>query len=169
MVPRVETRAQVEYIVQSALYPPLGQRGCSVNKGHNDLRSENEWLFTETANRENLIILQIERARAVEDIDDLLSVSGVGAALIGPNDMALSLGVRAPDQLAALEAPIQRVLDACRAHGLPCGIHIANLEWLARWQQRGMQLLCYSSDLNFLEKGAASAIGWLRDKAGSAA
>ncbi|HSJ58212.1 MAG TPA: aldolase/citrate lyase family protein [Anaerolineae bacterium] len=168
MIPRVETRAQVEYIVQSALYPPLGQRGCSVNKGHNDFQSENEWLFTESANRENLIILQIERAQAVKEIDDLLSVPGVGAALIGPNDMALSLGVRAADQLAALEAPIQRVLDACQARGLPCGIHVANLEWLARWQQRGMQLICYSSDLNFLSNGAATGIRWLRDQAGTA-
>ena len=165
MVPRVETRAQVEYIVESALYPPLGKRGCSVNKGHNDFQAENEWLFTETANRENLIILQIERARAVEDIDDLLAVPGVGAALIGPNDLALSLGVRAADQLAALEEPIQRVLDACLARGLPCGIHVGDLQWLARWQQRGMQLICYSSDLLFLRNGAATGMRWLREQA----
>lgn len=40
-----------------------------------------QWEFTETANRENLITLQIEREKAVEDIDDLLSVPGVGGAI----------------------------------------------------------------------------------------
>ena len=167
MIPRVETRAQVEYIVECALYPPLGKRGCSVDKGQNDFVPQGTWSFTEEANRENLIILQIERRQAVEEIDDLLSVPGVGAALIGPNDLSLSLGQRSDDMLASLEAPIQRVLDACLARGIPCGIHIANLEWLAEWQRRGMQLICYSTDIKFLRDGASQGIGWLRERAAS--
>lgn len=163
MIPRVETRAQVETIIECSLYPPLGSRGCSVNKGHNDFASQDAWGFTEQANQENLIILQIERKQAVENIEELLSVPGVGGAIIGPNDMALSLGVRAEDQLGALEEPIQHVLEACLVQGIPCGIHIANLEWLVEWQRRGMQLLCYSSDINFLRGGAASGIQRLRE------
>jgi 2-keto-3-deoxy-L-rhamnonate aldolase RhmA len=162
MIPRVETKAQVEHIVECTMYPPLGDRGCSVNKGHNDFAGQEMWEFTETANRENMIILQIERARAVEDIDELLSVPGVGGAILGPNDLALSLGVRDKDQLGALEAPIQRVLDAALRHKVPCGIHIANLDWLAEWQRRGMQLICYSTDLAFLRSGAASGIEKLK-------
>jgi 2-keto-3-deoxy-L-rhamnonate aldolase RhmA len=162
MIPRVETKAQVERIVECTMYPPLGDRGCSVNKGHNDFAGQEMWEFTETANRENMIILQIERARAVEDIDELLAVPGVGGAILGPNDLALSLGVRDKDQLGALEGPIQRVLDAALRHKVPCGIHIANLDWLAEWQRRGMQLICYSTDLAFLRSGAASGIEKLK-------
>jgi 2-dehydro-3-deoxyglucarate aldolase/4-hydroxy-2-oxoheptanedioate aldolase len=164
MIPRVETKAQVEQIVECTVYPPLGRRGCSVNKGHNDFAPQNLWAFSGQANQENLIVLQIERRRAVESIEDLLSVPGVGAAVIGPNDLALSLGARSDDLLGALEEPIQHVLEACLAQGIPCGIHISNLEWLAEWQRRGMQLLCYSSDLNFLRHGAASGIRWLREQ-----
>ena len=165
MIPRVETKTQVEHIIECTLYPPLGRRGCSVNKGHNDFASQNPWEFSEQANQENLIILQIERRRAVEGIEELLSVPGVGATIIGPNDLALSLGIRSDDMLGALEEPIQHVLEACLARHIPCGIHIANLEWLAEWQRRGMQLLCYSSDINFLRSGAASGINWLRERA----
>ena len=78
--------------------------------------------------------------------------------VIGANDLALSLGIRSDDLLGALEEPIQHVLEACLARHIPCGIHIANLEWLAEWQRRGMQLLCYSTDINFLRNGAASGI-----------
>jgi len=53
------------------------------------------------------------------------------------------------------------------ARGIPCGLHISDLEWLAEWQRRGMQLLCYSSDINFLRNGAASGIRWLREHAES--
>ncbi|MBI4790733.1 MAG: aldolase [Chloroflexi bacterium] len=163
MIPRVETRSQVERIIQCTKYPPLGSRGCSVNKGHNDFVPEEMWQFTEQANRQNLIILQIERAAAVENIDDLLSVPGVGACILGPNDLALSLGEHSKDYLSALEGPIQRVLDASKRHGVPCGIHINNLNWLIEWQRRGMQILCYSTDIDFLSQGAANGIGKLRE------
>jgi 2-keto-3-deoxy-L-rhamnonate aldolase RhmA len=163
MIPRVETKAQVDHIIECTMFPPMGSRGCSVTKGHNDFTSQNVWEFSEQANRENLIILQIEREQAVEDIEELLNVSGVGAALIGPNDLALSMGVRDYDQIRALEEPIQHVLDACLARHIPCGIHIANLEWLAEWKRRGMRLLCYSSDIGFLHNGAATGINWLRN------
>lgn len=164
MIPRVETKAQVEHIVECVCFPPQGKRGLSVNKGHNDFESQGQFSFAEEANRENLIILQIECQAAVEHIQDLVSVPGLGAAILGPNDLALSLGVRSADMLAALEEPIQHVLSACQAQGLPCGIHIDNLEWLAEWQRRGMQLLCYSTDLNFLRNGAASGIRWLKEQ-----
>ena len=165
MIPRVETKTQVEHIIECTMYSPLGSRGCSVNKGHNDFASQELCEFSQQANQENLIILQIERRRAVESIEELLSVPGVGAVVIGPNDLALSLGIRSDDRLGALEEPIQHVLQACLARHIPCGIHIANLEWLAEWQRRGMQLLCYSSDINFLRNGAASGINWLRKQA----
>ena len=110
-------------------------------------------------------LTQIERAKAVQDIEDLLSVPGVGGAIIGPNDLALSMGVRSDDMLGALEDPIQRVLDAALRARIPCGIHIANLDWLAEWQRRGMQLICYSKAASFLRNGAASGISKLRESA----
>jgi 2-keto-3-deoxy-L-rhamnonate aldolase RhmA len=165
MIPRVETKAQVEHIIECTMFPPLGSRGCSVDKGHNDFDRQPMWDFTEQANQENLIILQIEREKAVEDIDDLLSVPGVGGAILGPNDLALSMGMRSQDMLGALEEPIQRVLDAALRMKIPCGIHIANLDWLAEWQRRGMQLICYSKDISFLRDGAASGISKLRESA----
>jgi 2-keto-3-deoxy-L-rhamnonate aldolase RhmA len=125
---------------------------------------QSAWSFAQEANRENLVILQIERQRAVEDIEELLSVPGVGAALIGPNDMSLDMGLRSDDMLAALEAPIQHVLDACLARGIPCGIHIGDLEWLAEWQRRGMLLLCYASGIKFLRQSASSGLEWLREQ-----
>ena len=57
MVPRVETREQVERIIENTHYPPMGVRGCSVPKGHNDFIPQNVWEFTEQANREPMIIL----------------------------------------------------------------------------------------------------------------
>jgi hypothetical protein len=67
--------------------------------------------------------------------------------------------------LGGLEGPIQRVLDACLARGIPCGIHIGDLEWLADWQRRGMLLLTYGSGLKFVRQSAAGGLNWLRERA----
>jgi len=165
MIPRIETRAQVEKIVECLMYPPVGARGLSADKGHNDFNAQGMWEFAEQANKENLIILQIEQAKAIENIDELFSVEGVGAAILGPNDLAMSMGIHDKDTLAALEPTIQIVLDSAKKHNIPCGIHIANLDWLMEWQRRGMQLITYSTDIAFLRSGIQTAINKLKDSA----
>jgi 2-keto-3-deoxy-L-rhamnonate aldolase RhmA len=162
MVPRIGSRQQVEQIIQRTMYPPKGVRGLSADKGHNDFMPQGMWEFAEQANNENLIILQIEQADAVENIDDILSVEGVGAAVLGPNDLAMSMGVYSKDSLAALEPTIQHVLDSAKKHHIPCGIHIANLDWLIEWQRRGMQIITYSNDIAFLRSGIQNAIAKLK-------
>ncbi len=165
MVPRVETREQVERIIENTHYPPMGVRGCSVPKGHNDFIPQNVWEFTEQANREPMIILQIEREKAIENIDELLSVDGVDACVLGPVDLSLSMGMRDKDVLTALEPTIQIVLDSAKKHDVPCGIHVGNLDWLIEWDKRGMQIICYSNDIVFLRSGATIGISKLREAA----
>lgn len=163
MIPRIETREQVEKIIASTHYPPIGERGCSVPKGHNNFLPQDVWEFTEQANRETMIILQIERKKAIENIEDLVSVEGVDAVVLGPNDLGLSMGIHEKDMLAALEPEIQKVLDAAKKYKIPCGIHIGNLDWLIEWQKRGMQILTYSNDIVFLRNGAKAGIVKLKE------
>lgn len=163
MVPRIETREQVQRIISDTHYPPVGARGCSVPKGHNNFLPQEVWEFTEQANRETMIILQIERKKAIENIEDLVSVDGVDAVVVGPNDLCLSMGVHDNDYLSALEPAIQTVLDACLKFNVPCGIHIGNLDWLMEWQKRGMKIITYSNDIVFLRNGARAGITKLRE------
>jgi 2-keto-3-deoxy-L-rhamnonate aldolase RhmA len=162
MVPRIETRRQVEYIVECAKYPPLGKRGASVMKGHNDFRPAELHTFTSFMNRENLVILQIERKEAVENIDDLLSVPGVDAILIGPKDLALSLGRPEDFQDAITQAAMERVLRACREHGIVAGLHAQSIPVLLEWQRKGVNLLTWSSDIDFFRVTCETGLDQLR-------
>ena len=62
MVPRVETREQVEEMVAEIKYPPLGRRGAFVSGANNDYCPQPLAAFIEEANRETLVIVQIELA-----------------------------------------------------------------------------------------------------------
>jgi len=71
---------------------------------------------------ELLVMIQIETPEGVNNIEEILSVPGIGAIFIGPNDLSMSLGH--PNDLTnpEVEASVQVVLKACQAHKIPCGI-----------------------------------------------
>jgi 2-keto-3-deoxy-L-rhamnonate aldolase RhmA len=163
MVPRVERREQVEKVLQWSKFPPEGCRGCSILKGHSDYQPQPLQDFTRHLNRENMVILQIERKAAVEDIDDLLSVPGVDAAIVGPNDLALSLGIANNMHHPLMVQSLDAIVAACQRHGVPSGMHVGNLEALSEWMAKGMRFIVYSTDLNFLLKGAQDGLKVLRE------
>src|SRR6476659_390897 len=62
MVPMVESGAQRKKIVESAKYPPLGRRGPAFTIAHDDYTAGDIVEKMQTANRETLLIAQIESA-----------------------------------------------------------------------------------------------------------
>ena len=154
MIPRVETREQADKAVQAVRYPPLGQRGLAVARGHNDYKRQDSIVFSQEANRENLVIVQIESKQAVECVDEIVSVPGVDIALIGPGDLSQSLGITLkmdhPDMVAAIE----KVIAACKRHDVIVGLHVGDLKAIKYWSQNGILLLSGSSDLDILIDGS---------------
>lgn len=168
MLPRVETRAQVEQFVSYMKYPPDGVRGASGGRGHTDYTGAGPRELVQHMNAHTLVVLQIERKRAVEDIDELLAVPGVDAAVIGPFDLTISLGEASPSA-PAVSAAIQRVVEAAARHGVAAGIHSPELAEALAWQQRGMTMLACSGDMGFLKDGMQRTIEGLRAGAAGAA
>ena len=171
MLPRVETREQVEQFVSFMKYPPVGVRGATQGRGHTDYGSVGAQELVRHMNEHTLAILQIERKVAIDNIDDLLSTPGVDVALIGPFDLAISLGAESTGALAVREA-IQKVVDAAKRNGVASGIHIADPAVVLDWYSRGMRMLTCNSDLGFFNAGAQQTLATLRagiggDQAGS--
>ena len=66
-------------------------------------------------------MLQIENAEGVENIEEIAAVPGVGAIFVGPADLALSYGLRGTNN-PEMQAALARVLAACKANDVPCGL-----------------------------------------------
>ena len=123
MVPLVETSEQAARIVSYAKYPPMGVRGNGGIMPHLGFAA-NRAHYTEHANRETLVAVQIETKTAVANLDEIASVPGVDVLFIGPNDLHISLGY-APSYWS--DAPLFRdaasaVVEAARKHNLSAGI-----------------------------------------------
>lgn len=115
MVPMTETVAQAEQIAAWAKYPPLGRRSYSGGAHTAYGPSGNHARNMARANDQTLAIVQIETVAGVEHVEEILAVPGIDAAVIGPCDLAISMG--RPDEVGCDEelALIDRVRDVCAA------------------------------------------------------
>jgi 2-dehydro-3-deoxyglucarate aldolase/4-hydroxy-2-oxoheptanedioate aldolase len=163
MVPRTETREQVENIIQAAKYPPWGVRGCGIRPIITDYELSSIPDQIEHLNKDTIVITQIESGLAVDSIDDLLSVEGVDVALIGPNDLSISLGVPGEHMHPTMIEAIQKVVDACAKRGIASGIHVRDMSVLQFWMERGMKFITCDTDVGLLISAAMQAVTTLRD------
>lgn len=154
MIPRVETPEQAQKAVQAVRYPPVGQRGLAVARGHNDYKRQDTLAFTQEANRENLVIVQIESQAAVECVEAIVSVPGVDVALIGPGDLSQSLGISLKMDNPLMLAAVEKVVAACQKYQVFAGLHVGDVRALQYWSQHGIHLLSGSSDLDILIDGS---------------
>jgi 2-keto-3-deoxy-L-rhamnonate aldolase RhmA len=152
VVPRVETREVAERSIAAMRYPPLGVRGIYGGKANNDYQPVRLIEYTRHANENVLAMIQIESKTAVDRVDELLATPGLDGVLVGPWDLALSLGVDPGDAL--VEKMVQRVLDATKRHNVACGIHVGDPAVSKQWQARGMTFLSCLGDLEMLRNAA---------------
>ncbi len=91
MAPMVETADQARVLVESVRYPPLGRRGFGVLMS--DELADGPGARAERANRENVVIAQIESPQGIENADEILAVPGIDVVWLGQFDLSLGLGV----------------------------------------------------------------------------
>ncbi len=155
MVPMLESVEQARRLVAWGKYPPLGSRGfggVGAHTGYRVIGGEATTAFMAKANLETITIAQIETAEAVEEIESIAAVEGLDALLIGPNDLAISMGCPGDLMGERLDQAISRVADAARAHGKIFGMHAPD-PLTERWLSRGLKLVMISLDVSVLLSG----------------
>jgi 2-keto-3-deoxy-L-rhamnonate aldolase RhmA len=151
MTPRVESVEQVRQIIRYTKYPPLGERGFSRLAAHLNYAEVDIQEYVAWANESMVNIIQIESARGVNNLEDMLCVPGVDAVIVGMDDLSLSLGVPGNTRHSLAEQMLERVAGICQAKRVPWGLHIPDAARLVRWIERGMQLATFSSDIWMLQ------------------
>lgn len=162
MLPRVTAPEQVQLCVACMKYVPEGRRGAVLARGHTGFRGGPLADTLAQMNRETFLIVQIETAEAVSRLDELLAVPGVDAALIGPTDLSVALGVAGQMDHPKLVEAIERTMAACARHGVVPAIHTNDVAMSAAWARRGMRLVSNNSEVGLLTAGVRSAVTAIR-------
>jgi 2-keto-3-deoxy-L-rhamnonate aldolase RhmA len=67
--------------------------------------------------------------------------------VIGPNDLSLSLGISGEPKHPRMVEAYERVIAACRQHGVAPGVHLMDMGWAEEWIAKGMRFLTYYTDI----------------------
>ena len=161
MFPRVESVELLERAVSWTKFPPEGVRGCGLNAAHIDYAKASIAEVVEHANANTMVVLQIETRRAVEMRDELLSVQGIDAVMVGPVDLSISLGVPGEFQHPKMVEAMEQIRDSCIAHGVAPGTQTRTLPLAKFWKERGMRFLGCSSEVGMLLEKASEIAGLL--------
>ncbi len=133
-----------------AKYPPLGVRSIGGAFGPYGFGITNWPDYARTANDEIIVVVQIEGAQALEDLDGILSVPGIDVAFVGPNDLHAQLGLTPSTEGAEPEFvdALERIKAAARRHHVALGIFSGNGEAAAERIRQGFQLISVTTDIS---------------------
>ncbi|MGB3307171.1 MAG: aldolase/citrate lyase family protein [Thermomicrobiales bacterium] len=159
VVPMVNTREEAERAVAATRYYPEGNR--SVGGGRHAISFGTSGAeYFRNANEQILLVAQIEHIEGVKNADEILSVPGIDACFIGPNDLAASmgkgLGVSLETDIPEVVEAIMHIRDTCIKHGVATGIHTSGAEAVNRRISEGFQFCAMASELRYM-------VGYLKD------
>jgi len=148
IVPYTESVEQVRELCGAVKWRPLkGRKLADFLAGKAPLEPELA-RYLETANGNNLLVLNIESIPAIEVLDELVSVPGVDAVLIGPHDLSCSLGLPELYDRPEFDRAAKLIFTRARAKGVAAGIHAwMGLEREADWARAGANFIVHESDI----------------------
>ena len=162
LVPMVESADQVAEIVRLAKYPPDGLRGVSVRRGHNVFVAGPLEDQVRTGNAETAVMVQVETLAGVAEVDAIVSVPGLDAVFIGPNDLSVAAGRPGELHSEAMSAMYDRVIAAALGAGVAVGFQASTPAEAADLVARGVRFLSYSTDVSAVIDKAAEISHALR-------
>ncbi len=152
VVPLIRTAEDARLAVSACRYPPEGIRGFGPRRGSRYGRDGGPE-YCQQANDSIMVNVQIEHAEAVKNVDAILATEGLSGIVIGPNDLAGSMGHTGrpthPDVSKAIDSVIAKARAAKKFVGIGCGIAPAELR---DWARRGVQWLLMGADFVLLRK-----------------
>jgi 4-hydroxy-2-oxoheptanedioate aldolase len=159
VVPMVNTREEAEAAVAAAKYPTTGIRSVGGVLHAMNFDTDPATYYAR-ANDEILVVVQAESPQGVANADEILSVPGVDAVFIGPNDLLSMMGQTPKmenDSPQFVEA-LDHIVKTAEKYGVAAGIHTANHEACNRRMAEGFRFMAIASDARFLVAGAQAEL-----------
>ena len=122
IVPMVNTKEEAEAMVRACKYSPLGDRSNAGMRGEwGEVKDYRDYL--DTVNNDLVIIPMIETQQAIDNIDEILNVTGLDVLLVGPSDLSIELNVPLDYPSDTYQKGLDIIAAACKKHGVVPGMY----------------------------------------------
>ncbi len=152
VLPHCMSVDEAREFVRMAKFAPMGLRGIGAGRDSEyGLANLNEYI--EKANKETLLIAQVEDKEAVDEVDGIAGVEGIDVLFIGPVDLSQSYGITGQLDHPIIRQAIEKVAIACKKHGKSWGLPVEQGERMRKILDKGARFLNCASEMNILLKG----------------
>jgi len=162
LVPFVQNAGEARAAVAATRYPPQGIRGMAGMSRASRFGTTPNYLTT--ANTLASVIVQLETAAAIEQLEDIASVDGVDALFIGPGDLSATMGhvgqLTHPEVIALTTQAVRRA----KTLGKPIGTVGGTPQTVAQYRAIGFDFVAIASDLGLLMRAAQGALNAVREQ-----
>ena len=154
MMPGLVDAQDVRAFVQAVKYPPLGARGLGpIRVADYMMGPMSQEEYVAFANDQTLVLPQFEDIKALENLDEMAQVEGVDAFVVGPRDLAMSMGFYDGPRHPEVQAVIDEVFDIVLGAGLDLGTVAGTGEAAKALVERGARI-CLNSVANLIKQSA---------------
>lgn len=159
--PNVDTPEQARALVDACRYPPLGHRSYGPARGL--LYGGPDYVAQ--ANGTVTAWAMVESSAALDAVDEIAATPGLFGIYVGPNDLAMSLGLE-PGQApipAEVERAWVRIVEAAHGAGIAAGTFCPDAETALRLSRLGYDLVTPGNDIMMIGDAAGAAVRTVRD------
>ena len=148
IVPQVRSAAEVKGVIDACRYRPEGDRGYGPRRA-SDYGTDAG--FLKTANQDLFVSVQIENVDALRDLEAIAALPGLDSLVIGPFDLAMSMGYSGQVTHPEVVAAMGRIIATAKDRGLPVGMGgPADEGYVMRAVEAGVRWLQCGSDFEYM-------------------
>jgi len=158
--PMIDTPEDARRLVEACRYPPLGHRSFGPTRA---LMAHGPGYNTDEANREVVVLGQVETPLSLSNLDAILATEGLDGVYVGPSDLTLSMGIGADGNSSdpAFLDHLRRVVDQARAAGKHAGMHCATGEQARRMVEMNFDFVTVGSDTGLIGEAGRARLALL--------
>jgi 4-hydroxy-2-oxoheptanedioate aldolase len=153
IVPMISSAAEARAAVAAAHYPPRGGRGIG-----SALARSARWnrvdAYPADAHEHVSLIVQIETAAGVAAAAEIAAVDGVDGVLVGPSDLAASVGRLGEQAHPEVIAAVLSVVETVRAAGVAVGVNAFDPRVADVYLAAGASFMLVGADVTLLAQGS---------------
>jgi 2-keto-3-deoxy-L-rhamnonate aldolase RhmA len=150
--PFTSTPELARQAVAACKYSPFGRRGSGAGLAVSRWPSSES--YYDFADRNILVVVNIEEGKAVENIGAIAATSGIDVLFIGTSDLAFSLGLRGQQDHPKVQEAMAKIVAAGRAHGKVLGAPAGDPHQVRKLLEQGFLFFQTRTELGLMTLGA---------------
>lgn len=150
--PFASTPELAQRAVEACKYPPRGRRGSGAGLAR--FRWPAPEGYYDFADRNVMVIVNIEEAEAVQNIDAIAATPGLDVLFIGTSDLSFSLGFRGEQNHPEVQQAIAKIVKAAQKHHKVVGAPAGTPELIKKYLAQGFLLFQTVTELGLMSSGA---------------